>query len=255
MIDARHDEPPRALGIDEFALKKGHKNYACVLIDLDTGCVIDVLPYRDKKRLMTYFQEKGDVYCQTVEIFSCDMWDGYVSVAKEMFPKATIVIDRFNFFAHINKAVDSYRKRLRREYPDDDTLKGVKWLLLKNPDKLTDEQKQELDSLFEAFPQLKAVYDLKNELRNIFEDDIDRKQAEIKINEWVEKAKKLKNRFVNTFLKTLNNWKELVLNYFIDRISNGIVEGINNKIKAIKRMAFGFMNFNNFKNRIIVNFD
>ncbi|OQY26361.1 MAG: hypothetical protein B6244_13805, partial [Candidatus Cloacimonetes bacterium 4572_55] len=67
---------------------------------------------------------------------------------------------------------------------------------------------------------------------------------------WVEKAKKSDNRYINTFLNTLKNWNQYILNYFNDRISNGMVEGINNKIKRIKRMAFGFRNFNNFRLRI-----
>ncbi len=254
-LKQRGDTPPRALGIDEFAIKKGHKNFACVLVDLETGCVIDVLPYRDKDRLVIYFQGKGDVFCRTIEIFSCDMWDGYMAVAKQMFQNACIVIDRFHFFGHMNKALDNVRKQLRRQQKDDDNLKGIKWLLLKNPDSLSDQQKQDLANAFKKFPEFKTVYNLKNELRDIFESDIDRKAAETQINHWEEKISAIDNPYTNKFLKTLNNWKEYVLNYFLERVTNGIVEGINNKIKMIKRLAFGFRNFANFKLRIIVNFD
>ncbi len=254
-LKERGDSPPRALGIDEFAIKKGHKNYACVLVDLETGCVLDVLPYRDKDSLITYFKAKGDAYCQAIEVFSCDMWNGYTAVAKEIFPNACIVIDRFHFFAHMNKALDHVRKQLRRKFKDADILKGIKWLLLKNPDSLTDKEKQELTKIFEKFPELKTVYDFKNELRDIFESDINRQEAEKQIDQWAEKVSVLNNRYTNTFLKTLGNWKDYVLNYFIERVTNGIVEGINNKIKMIKRMAFGFRNFAHFRLRIIVNFD
>ena len=254
-LKQRGNTPPRVLGIDEFAIKKGHKNYACVLVDIETGGVIDVLPYRDKASLIVYFKKKGDAFCQAVEVFSCDMWDGYVAVAKAMFPNASIVIDRFHFFAHMNKAVDNVRKQLRRQHKDEDILKSIKWLLLKNPDNLTDKQKQELTKVFEKFPELKTVYDLKNELRDIFESDIDRQKAKKQIDLWVEKVKNINNCYTNKFLKTLDNWKDYVLNYFIERVTNGIVEGINNKIKMIKRMAFGFRNFDHFRLRIIVNFD
>lgn len=254
-LKQRSDDPSRALAIDEFAVKKGHKDYAGVLVDLEMGYVIDVLPYRDKDRLIAYFQEKGNAFCQAVEVFSCDMWDGYVAVAKKMFPNATIVIDRFHFFGHMNKALDHVRKQLRRQFPDDDNLKGVKWLLLKNTENLTDPEKHSLEQLLNLFPELKSAYNLKTELRDLFETDMERQEAESKLRQWVEKAKTLNNRFVNTFLNTYNNWKEYVLNYFIGRVSNGIVEGINNKIKMLKRMAFGFRNFAQFRLRIIVNFD
>ena len=247
--------PPRTLGIDEFAHKKGHNDYAAVLVDLEQGHVIDVLPYRDKDRLTTYFKDKGNAWCNAVEFFSCDMWDGYVSTAKEMFPNADIVIDRFHFFAHMNKAVDNIRKHLRRQHPGNEQLKGVKWLLLKNPDNLSEKEKNTLHELLTSFPDLKRAYDLKNELRDIFETDISREEAENQIDLWVEQAEKMNNRYTNKFLKTLQNWKDYVLNYFIERISNGIVEGINNKIKMIKRMAFGFRNFEHMRLRIITNFD
>jgi transposase len=254
-LKARENTLLQMLGIDEFAIKKGHKDFACVLVDLETGSVIDVLPYRDKDNLIKYFEAKGLSFCQAVQVFSCDMWDGYVAVAKKMFPQAEIVIDRFHFFGQMNKALDNVRKQMRRQFPDNEDLKGIKWLLLKNPDKLTVEQKQKLDLVLNQFPILKTAYEMKNRLRDIFESDIDRKEAETQIDQWSTEAEKMKNRCINTFLNTLKNWKNYVLNYFNDRVSNGLVEGINNKIKLIKRMAFGFRNFENFRLRIIVNFD
>ena len=254
-LKQRDNAPPHALGIDEFAHKKGHKDYAAVLVDLEQGYVIDVLPYRDKERLTTYFNDKGKAWCDTVEVFSCDMWGGYVTVANDVFPNVTIVIDRFHFFAHMNKAVDNIRKQLRRKFPDDEQLKGAKWLLLKNPENLSEKEKHTLKQLLTSFPKLKSAYDLKNELRDIFETDLSREKAEKQIDLWVEKVEELNNCATNKFLKTLQNWKDHMLNYFIERVSNGIVEGINNKIKMIKRMAYGFRNFEHMRLRIITSFD
>ena len=162
--------------------------------------------------------------------------------SKRGVSNAEIVIDRFHFFGQMNKALDNVRKQLRRQNPDNDTLKGIKWLLLKNPDKLTAEHKHQLERVFHEFPTLEQAYMMKNELRSIFESDMDRQNAQSKIEQWALKAKDMNNRYINKFLNTLENWKEYALNYFNDRISNGIVEGINNKIKLIKRMAFGFRN-------------
>ncbi|OQY25992.1 MAG: hypothetical protein B6244_14465, partial [Candidatus Cloacimonetes bacterium 4572_55] len=84
-------------------------------------------------------------------------------------------------------------------------------MLLKNPEKLTPENKQKLKDVFREFPELKTAYDIKYELRYIFESDISRQNAQTQIELWVEKAKKLDNRYTNTFLNTLKNWKQYVL--------------------------------------------
>lgn len=95
---------------------------------------------------------------------------------------------------------------------------------------------------------LKAIYEAKNEFRAILEQDLTREQAEVKLQQWIEKIKD--HRFMESFIKFYTTWKKYILNYFQGRYSTGIIEGINNKIKSIKRRAFGFANFDNFKLRI-----
>lgn len=88
---------PKRIGIDEFAIKKGHKNFATVIVDLDKGYVVlDVLDFRTKDELITYFKAKGDTYCNSIEVFSCDLWEGFISTAKAVFPNADIVADRLS---------------------------------------------------------------------------------------------------------------------------------------------------------------
>ena len=243
------------LGIDEFALKKGHKDFATVLVDLQRHCVLEILPYRQKAKLITFFKGKGEQWCSNIAVFCSDMWDGFINTAKETFLNAEIIVDRFHFFNQINTALDSQRKALRKSFKDEQSLKYSKWILLKNNQNLIHPEKQRLELALNFSQDLKNIYEAKENLRAIFEQKIEIKEAQKSIENWVEKVSNLNNRYLNRFLKTLNNWKEYVLNYFRTRLTTSIVEGINNKIKMIKRRAFGFNNFSNFRYRILAAFE
>ena len=240
--------------MDEFAIKKGKNNYAVVLVDLETGMVIDVLEDREKAAIIAYFKEKGQEYCDQIEVFSCDMWEGFSNAAKELFPNADVVIDRFHFFHHLNQVLDRERRRLRKKYPNEEKIKNIKWLLYKKWDNLESEEKQALLKAFRYSKELRNLYFLKNELVNIFDSEISKEAAEQICGEWIIHAQSLNNASMNIFLKTFSFWKNDVLNFFTHRVSNGIVEGINNVIKMIKRRAFGFRNFLNFRAKIMVYF-
>lgn len=253
-INIHSKDKVKWIGIDEFAIKKGHKDFGVVIVDLERVVVIDVLNYRDQDKLIEYFKNKGTTFCNRITYFCSDMWDGFVNTAKACFPNVTIVTDRFHFFYHLNKSVDHQRKALRKEFKDSEDLKYIKWLLLKNKTDLTKVENETLEKAFKVAPELKTVYYKKEDFRAILEEKITREEAENKINKWVEDSEKINNKYLNIFLKTLNNWKPTILNYFTNRITSSIVEGINNKVKLIKRLGFGFTNFTNFKNRIIASF-
>ncbi len=245
---------PKRIGIDEFAIKKGHKDFATVIVDLDKGHVLDVLDFRTKEELIAYFQAKGTDYCHAIEVFSCDLWDGFISTAKTVFPNADIVADRFHFFKLLHEVLDKERKKLRREFKNEEDFKAIKWLLFKAWEKLNEQQRKTLIRAFRKSAILRQLYFAKNELRNIFESHISKEEAQILVAKWVETVKELKHNVLDHFLKTLERHKNIILNFFTHRVSNGIVEGINNAIKALKRNGFGYRNFDNFKLRIIANF-
>jgi len=100
----------RVVGRDGFALKKGHRAYATVMVDLERVEVIDILGYREQVKLIEYFKNKGVEWCERIEVFCSAMWLGFINTAKTVFPNATLVVDRFHFLGHLNKAVDSQRK-------------------------------------------------------------------------------------------------------------------------------------------------
>lgn len=244
----------RIVGMDEIAIKKGHRHYATVIVDLEHVEIIDILDYRDQESLIKYFQSLGMEWCKTIEVFCSDMWQGFVNTAKAVFLNATLVVDRFHFFSHLNKALDNQRKNLRRQFKDQEEFKRLKWALLKNAEDLTDDQRKKLNQVFLLTPQLKVFYENKEKFRLIFNQRLTREQGEIELNQWIEEVNKMKNKYLNQFLCTLSNWKEYVLNYFTHRYTTSIIEGINNSIKTVKRMGYGFRNFANFKQRVLVYF-
>lgn len=238
-------------------MKKGHGDFVAVIVDLDTGIVLDLLENRTKASLIAYFQDKGPAFCQQITVFASDMWLGYVETAKTVFPNAYIVTDRFHFYAHLQKCIDSLRKQLRNQHKEDKTLHKTKYLWLKNEADLTKKEKQTIKHILsmQIFEPLKIAYELKNEFRQILEDkNITRHQAELKITQWQQKITESNIKLLNDFSALLTRWKEHILNYFIDRITTGIIEGINNKIKLIKRRAYGFHYFPNFRLTVILNF-
>ncbi len=225
-----------------------------VIVDLDRGCVWDILEERGKESLKSYFLSKGEAFCAGVEVVSCDMWEGFSNTAKEVFPNVSVVIDRFHFFTHCHQALDTIRKELRRQYPKNEYFKAIKWLLYKAWHDLGAKEKTTLLKAFRLSPTLRQAYFLKVELQNIFDTDMGKEQAQQHVEQWVKEAEKLGHKAMDKFLGTLQNWQNDILNFFTDRVSNGIVEGINNAIKTLKRVAYGFRNFSHFRARILVNF-
>jgi transposase len=249
----------RAIGIDEIALKKGHKNFVCVLVNLETSEVLDIIEDRTKSNLIVYFKRLGSDFCKGIvprTRDSSDMWEGYINTAKELFSNANIVVDRFHFFAHLQKALDSCRKALRRQFSDAEELKNIKWLFLKNGINLGAKQREQLDTLLNnpAYILLKETYEGKESFRAILEEDITKEQADEKLTNWTISMMEKDNKYLDKFIKTLGNWYDYILNYFNGRWSNGMVEGINNRIKMIKRRAFGYEDFSSFRTRILVEF-
>lgn len=244
----------RYLGIDEISVKKGHKNYACVLVDLDSGLILDFLENRQKETIEAYFKKKGAVICNQIEVVSSDMWDAYSNLAGKLFPKAISVIDRYHFFVHLNKALDASRRALRKDFPDEALFRNLRWALLKNPDDLSMEEKDILSNVFALNPELGCIYELRKELKGIFDLDITKEEAKQKVEEWEKKAIALDTKPIKGFMKTLHNWKDKVLNFFQQRITNATVEGLNNAIRGIIRRSFGFHSFENLKRRVLIEF-
>jgi len=185
------------------------------------------------------------------------MYDGYINAAKSVFKNKTIiVVDRFHIAKQYRGELDKYRqkilKQLKNELPHHEygKLKGAMHILLRNNECLTNNEKTILDNLFSHSPELAQAYKLAIKLTKILNTHMNREEALIKINEWIKEVKQSKLLCFNKFIKTLNKYKQHVINYFIDRNSSGFVEGLNNKVKVLKRRCYGIFNLKHFFQRL-----
>ncbi len=256
------EEKPRdlkRLGIDEITQLKGGKNYAAVLVDLDKRKPIAILEKRSKEVIGEYLKSLGLEVLNKIEEVSIDLWIGYKTLAEELIPKAQIVADRFHVMKKINEELDGRRKKEKREAEKIknkqeienkiEVLKNSKYVLLKKKEKLNKIEKKKLESVEKVAPELIKMYEKKEKWREIFESKITADEAFWKTIEWIESAYK----YFPKSCQTIRRWIDEILAYFDNRTSQGAVEGINQKIKLIKRRAYGLTNFDNFRRRILLN--
>lgn len=240
----------RRIGLDEFAFKKGHKDFITIIVDLDTHEIIDILEERSKAFLRSYFQGLGTNFCAQIEDFCSDMWGPFQDLAKEIFPNANIHVDRFHWTIHLNKVLDSERKSIRRKNKEEDVFKRLKWKLIKRPENLNEQELEDLKKAFDLSPELEDLYEMRNTFQSIFDTDFSCDFAAQQVNYWLYQAKGFNNKYLTQFTDLLERHKANILNYFKNRISSGAVEGTNNLLRTVKRFTFNMTNFQNFKFRV-----
>lgn len=253
-VTAPPQQGVRALGVDEIALRKGHKQYALVLSDIGRRCVIDVLPNRQKDTFEAWLDNLSEAERKAIKVVSMDMWEAYRRAVRAKLPQAQIVADRFHVMKQLNHQLDLLRRALQRkaEEPLAQALKGSRWLLLKKRSALKAEEEEKLQLVFEASAELRAIYLLREEFRTICDKITNRAQAARFLQAWIWKARATGSRYLKRFVNTLSNWWHEFLNYFNDHITQGFVEGINRAIRGIINRAFGFRNFDNFRSQVLV---
>lgn len=251
----RQIKPIRVLNIDEIALKKGHGNFVLVLSAPEEGCVLEVLPNREQKTLENWLDGLASEVKKAIKIVNLDMWEPYTLAVKAKLPQARIVVDRFHVMKNLNHCLTLARREIQRNVAQGaikQQLKGSRWVLVKNQKDLNEKQRTKLESLYQISPELKICHQLKEQFRTIFETFTDREKARTALLRWIQQVEKQTVTALQSFLVTLKNWFELILNYFVERWTNAFAEGVNNKIKLIKRRAFGYTNFDHFRLRIMV---
>jgi transposase len=247
----------RQLGIDEFAIKKGHDQFALALSDLQDGRIFCVLPDRKKETLQAYLATWSPEQREAVEEVAMDLWEPYALAVGACLPQARIVADRFHVMKSLNDQVTAARRDIQRTLPEESkqTLKGCRWLLVRNEADLSEEEKARLEAMFAVAPTLQQLHRLKEDFRDIFEARIDPLTAEPRLQEWISSVEASALMKLNKFVATLRHRWEHILNYFHNRLTSGKVEGLNNKVKVLKRCAYGFRNFRHFTLRIQIECD
>ncbi len=244
----------RLLGVDEISVRKGHKNYALVLTDLERRCVLEVFDNRLQETFERWLDGLSTQQRRAIKVVSMDMWNPYRYAVRRKLPKAKIVADRFHVVKQLNHQLNLLRRKLQREADEElaEILKGSRWILLKNRTELTLKEEKKLGLILEAGPELRQVYLLKEEFRTIGNKIKDKRQAERFLLAWVYKAEATGSRYLRKFVKTLRNWWREFLNYFDEGITQGFVEGTNRAIRGIINRAFGFRDFANFRLQVLV---
>jgi len=265
---------PRVISFDEFKADTKEGKYAFILNDPIHKKVLDILPSRKKERLIQYFTKTENR--RSVEFIISDMYEPYLLVQQIMFPHAKYVVDKFHYIRYIMDAVDKIRIRLQKEYGE----KSKEYKLLKNKKNVGLLRKygrdinwwvevdryrnghmvkvlpgEVLSELLEISDELRRGYQLKELFLDIMNHSM-YEEAEVDIINWLDLCKESKIEEFLEASKTIKNWLPYIVNSFIDkRYTNGFTEGTNNKIKVIKRNAFGYKNFEFFRKRILYIFN
>jgi transposase len=252
------------LGMDEIALKKGHRDYVVIVTArLKHGRIVllGVLENRQKETVVEFLRSIPERLKRSIVSACCDMYEGYTEAIREELPHVRLVIDRFHVARAYRDGLDTLRKaelkRLKRELSTQEykTLKGSMWALRKEKQDLTPKEQKTLRRLFRLSPDLKKAYLLQNRLTAIFEEQLSPPAAKTKIKRWIVAVAKSRLRCFDRFINTLARWWNEILNYFVERETSGFVEGFNNKIKVLKRRSYGMTNLKHLFQRIYLDLE
>jgi transposase len=254
----------RVIGIDEIALKKGYRDFVVIVsAHLDDGqvVVLGILPNREAKTLEAFLKGIPDALRATIANVGVDMYETYRQVVKTVLPQAQVVVDRFHVARTYREAADQVRKtemkRLKQHLPKATyaTLKPARRAFWKNRNTLNPDERQALNRLFTYAPSLRLVYDFREGLRTIFARPLSKAQAQDELKTWQFLVREQHLICFEPFLKTLANFFDEITNFFVHRLTSGFVEGLNNKIKVLKRRCFGIFNLGHFFQRLFLDLE
>lgn len=270
-LESKRLPMPDTMCVDEFKnLKSESGKYAFVIYSPVSQKVIDVLPDRRQYHLVKYFLDISYEERSKVKYFIQDMNESYRSIAKRFFPKATIVVDSFHYFEAITKAFDQIRVRIQKDFkeesPDYKMLKSNWRLLMKRVSDIKcnliynfkrrrkTTVSEYLNDALSLSKELEEAYDT---LQDFYIEWKDTKyeDAERFVDDWIERFSTHNSEEYHSVGGTFFNWKREIINSFIrfgdGRLSNGPIEGINNRIKSIKKIGYGYTNFDHMRMRIM----
>ena len=237
----RKRAPVHMIGIDEVSRRKGQV-YLTVVYALERRVLLWVGEDRTEEAVKKFFtQELGKRRCSTLRVVCMDMWAAYVNLVRKHAPQAQILFDRFHIVKHLQEAVDEVRRSEVRRLTGKEktTFKSTRWLLLKNPWNLTNEQKERLSTLVRWNSPIVRAYYLKESFQ-LFWDYKQEKRAQDLLSKWMNSAMRSRLEPFKKFVRMLRSHLDGILPWTKLHLSNGAVEGMNNKIKSISHRSFGF---------------
>jgi transposase len=251
-VNSKEIKPIKYIGIDDIAVRKGH-NYKTMVYNLETGEVIGVIDGRTMEAVIEFFNKQTQKFRDGIFGVAIDMSKSYYGAVKAALPNAKTVIDRFHISQLFHKLVDDARKhiqnRVRKEENDKGKIFGIRWALLKNYEDLTGEEAFKLLKVCIEYPIMGECLGLKEKFNGFFDIAV-KEEAVTFINTFKVLVTESQIPELQSFTKTLDHWLPQILNYYDCNITNGPTEGLNHKVKNIKRRAFGFRNYKNFETRV-----
>ncbi len=243
---------PAALSIDEFKGNTNGEKYQCILTDPVNKIVLDILPKRYESYLTKYFNAFSNEERNKVKYFVSDMWKPYSNISSVWFKNAIHIVDKYHWIRQIIWAFEAVRKQEQKKFSKSHRryFKKSRQLLIKKFQFLSDEQKQQVNIMLYASPTLSTAYFFKEDFLKIL-DCKNRSSAKTAMSDWINSALDSGIPQLQKFSNTLINWLTGILNSFSSPLTNGFTEGCNNKIKVLKRNAYGYKNFKRFRNRIL----
>ncbi len=222
-------------------MRKGQQDFVTVVSDVDRSVLLEVIDSHRQTDITEALMQQPVEFREAVREVSVDMWGGFPKVIAQVYPNARLVFDRF----HVMRLVIQELNKIRWTIGIKD--RHSKYLLRRNRIDLNFEQKQELDRVLKKSECLKIAYQFKEEFRNIYERSRTVKIGRRELEKWMKTAR----LFYRSSVQTIRKHFDGICNYFRDRTTNGGMEGINNRIKLIKRQGYGFSNFDNFRMRLL----
>jgi len=245
------------LGRDEISLVKGQGKFIVVLVDLKTHKLIGLVGERKQAAIKKKMLEWGEEVLNQIEEVSMDMTGNYKSLVKKLCPNANVTVDRFHVTKMVHqelnqaridqkKASSSLKVKERAKLLE--SLKGSKYTLLKLEKDLSREQELKLKQVKNASEILENMQILKEEFHSLFEKSNNLGDGILELTNWLKKAQP----YYKKSAATIKRWLGEIVGYFESRTTNGIVEGINTKLKLLKRCGFGLRNLINFEIRALL---
>lgn len=232
----------RLIAIDEIATGKGQR-YLTIVLDLVSGAVVFVGRGRDAAALASFWRR---LRCSRARIVAAaiDMAPAYIAALKQHLPQTVIVFDHFHVIQQYNDKLSKFRRQMYHQLQDEaqrKVLKGTRWLLLKNPENLDESrnEKARLDEALALNKPLALAYYMKEDLRQLWSQP-DKARAATVLDDWCRRAAASGIRMLERFARSLIRHRDGILAYYDFRISTGPLEGTNNKIKTMKRQAYGY---------------
>lgn len=254
----------KVLGLDEIALKKGHRDFVVIVTSRSAEGevrVLAVLPDRKKHTVRKFLEALPKRVKRTIRTVCTDLYEGFISAVKEVLGKAEVVVDRYHVAKLYRQCAEQVRKkelhRLKKDLPKQEyeTIKGAMWAFRKNQADLAVDEQDLLKRVFAYSPELKRAYTYREQLTAIFDEELSKEEAKEKIENWQKRVRASGLRCYKSFFKTLDKWMEEITNYFLHRDNSGFVEGLNNKIKVLKRRCYGIFNLSHLFQRIFLDLE